>query len=116
VNPSNAAAFQTAAEVHRWRAEWWLHVERDVRGETAAGRRLTSEALRLNPNLANAMVTAAALDVVEAEAASDGRARRSLANRSLEALDRATELDPLLARDPARIADRARALAGAPTE
>ncbi len=109
LNPSNAAAYQTAAEVHRWRAEWSLHTERDVRPDTAAGRSLCERALQLNPNFANALLTAAALDVVEAEAA-PVVSRGALVSRGLANLERATELNPLLARETDRLAARARAM------
>jgi serine/threonine-protein kinase len=111
VNPANATAYQTAAEVHRWRAEWWLHTERDVRPETAAGRRMTAESLGRNPNFANALLTDAALDLVEAEAIP--RVRAELIPRCLATIDRATELNPSMARDAERLRERARSLAPA---
>ena len=78
--------------------------------EIATGRRLASQALRLNPNLANAMLTTAALDVVEASAATDPGRRRRLVASCLSLLDRASAANQMISRDAEQIADRARAL------
>ena len=66
LNPQNAAAYQTAAEAHRWRAEWLRSMRRDPNRDLTAGLRLTSAALELNPALANALITEAALLAVKA--------------------------------------------------
>ncbi|HPA82477.1 MAG TPA: hypothetical protein PLS95_16780, partial [Thermoanaerobaculales bacterium] len=67
----------------------------------AAGRRLAAQAVELNPSLANALVTDAALLLLQAEASSAPAQRRALVADARRALDRATELNPLLA-DEAR--------------
>ena len=101
INPQNAAGYQTAAEVHRWRAEWLRSLQRDPLPDIAAGRRLAAQAVELNPSLANALVTDAALLLLQAEATSAPAQRRALVADARRALDRATELNPLLA-DEAR--------------
>ena len=70
VNPRNAVAYQSAAEVHRWRAEDRLRQGLSIRTDVNQGRRLVEQALALNPGLASAMVTGAALTTIQAEAES----------------------------------------------
>ncbi len=96
-NAANAVAFQTAAEVHRWRALGLVTAGEDPSAEVAAGRRLTAQALRLNPGLASAMVTDAALLMIQARGSSDPGARRRLSSEAAAHLRRATRLNPLLA-------------------
>jgi len=104
VNPANAAAFQNAAEVHRWRAVWLSSQGLDAGPEIEAGRRLTARALEINPSLVNALVTDAALLLVSAEGARDPGRRDELVRRGLATLQRATEINPLVSRDAARLA------------
>jgi serine/threonine-protein kinase len=106
VNVQNATAYQTAAEVHRWQAEWLRSVQQDPRADLAAGRRLAARALELNPSLTNALVTDAALLLIEAEATESPPERRRLADDARRALDRAMELNPLLANEVASLYDR----------
>ncbi len=95
-NPRNAVAYQGAAEVQRWRAEDRLRRRLPVADEVAAGRRLAARALALNPGSANAMVTEAALGVIEAEDQNDPAARKATAAAAAAALERALAINPLL--------------------
>ncbi|MBP1644274.1 MAG: hypothetical protein H6Q03_2943, partial [Acidobacteria bacterium] len=106
-NPQNAAGYQTAAEVHRWRAEWSAILERDPAPDIAAGRRLAARALELNPSLANAMLTDAALQLLQAEAATAVSTRRRLMAEARSTLDRAERLNPLLGDEARALRERA---------
>jgi serine/threonine-protein kinase len=99
VNPRNAVAYQGAAEVHRWRAEDRLRRGLSIRSEVSEGRRLIEQALALNPGLANAMVTEAALSIIQAEAEGSGSTRTALAAQAADAVRRALEINPYLERE-----------------
>jgi len=106
-NPQNAAGYQTAAEVYRWRAEWLLSLQRDPQDDIAAGRRLAARALELNPSLANAMVTDAALQLLQAEVTVAPAPRSRLIAEARTTLDRAAQLNPLLADETSALRERA---------
>jgi len=106
-NPQNAAGYQTAAEVYRWRAEWLLSLQRDPQVDIAAGRRLAARALELNPSLANAMVTDAALQLLQAEVTVAPAPRSRLIAEARTTLDRAAQLNPLLADETSALRERA---------
>ncbi|HSN57090.1 MAG TPA: hypothetical protein VLT32_20640, partial [Candidatus Sulfomarinibacteraceae bacterium] len=97
VNPGNAVAYQSLAEVHRWRAEWALRSGRPVGHEVREGRRSAAEALRRNPGLAAACLTEAALLAVQAEA--DPARRPDLLREARARLVDAERLNPLISRD-----------------
>jgi tetratricopeptide (TPR) repeat protein/tRNA A-37 threonylcarbamoyl transferase component Bud32 len=109
VNPRNAVAFQGAAEVSRWRAEDRLRRGLSIRSDISEGRHLVEQALSLNPGLASAMVTGAALTIIQAEAEDAGSTRTALAAQAEDAVRRALEINPYLERETAdlrrRIAD-----------
>jgi hypothetical protein len=106
VNPRNAVAFQSAAEVRRWRAEDRLRRGQSVRGDLAEGQRLVERALDLNPELALAMVTAAALKTIQAESESSPATRAALAAEGADMLRRARSINPLLERETAALEAR----------
>ena len=99
VNPRNAVAYQSAAEVHRWRAQSRLDRGRSVRTDLNEGRRLVDQALALNPGLARALITGAALTIIQAEAEEPGRTRTALAAEAERTLSEALEINPLLERE-----------------
>ena len=99
VNPRNAVAYQSAAEVHRWRAQSRLDRGQSVRTDLNEGRRLVDQALELNPGLARALITGAALTIIQAEAEEPGRTRTALAAEAERALSEALEINPLLERE-----------------
>ncbi len=99
VNPRNAVAYQSAAEVHRWRAEDRLRRGLSIRSEVSEGRRLIEQALALNPGLASALVTEAALSIIQAEAEDNASTRTALAAQAADALRRALEINPYLERE-----------------
>jgi serine/threonine-protein kinase len=109
-NPRNSVAYQSAAEVHRWRAQWRLDQGRSVRAELLEGQRLIEESLARNPELANAMVTLAALKTIQAEAERDPRSRTALAAEASTSLERALEINPLLGRETEELRKRIEAL------
>ena len=110
VNPQNAVAYQSAAEVQRWRAEWRLNEGRSVRAELIEGQRLIEEALARNPGLANAMVTESTLNTIQAETEEDPRSRAALASEASAGLRRALEVNPLLELETAELRSRIAAL------
>jgi serine/threonine-protein kinase len=106
-NPQNAAGYQTAAEVHRWRAEWIHSTRGDPSRDISAGRRLVARSLELNPSLANAMITDAALLLLQAEVTPVTASQRRLVADARAILDRATELNPLVADEANQLRSRA---------
>jgi tetratricopeptide (TPR) repeat protein len=106
-NSQNAAGYQTAAEVHRWRAEWARSMQRDPSRDISAGRRLVARSLELNPSLANAMITDAALLLLQAEITAAPGSRRQLVDEARATLDRAIELNPLVADEANQLYRRA---------
>ncbi len=108
VNPENAVAYQGAAEVHRWRAEWALAEGRPVADEIREGRRHIREALDRNPGLAVALITDAALLIIQAE--SDRDRRSDLTRQAMVRLDEAQHLNPLILRENQLLVDRLDAL------
>ena len=96
-NPQNAVAYQSAARVHRWRAEWHLSEGRSVGADLIEGQRLVEEALKRNPGLAGSMVTDAALKTIQAESESNPRIRSALLSDAASSLRKALEANPLLA-------------------
>ena len=109
-NPQNAVAYQSAAEVRRWRAEWRLVEGESVVTELVEGQRLVEEALARNPGLASAMVTESALKTIQAEAEADSRSRAALAAEASAGLRRALEVNPLLVLERSVVALDARAV------
>jgi serine/threonine-protein kinase len=105
-NPQNAVAYQSAAEVHRWRAEWRLQQNRSIGTDLIEGKRQIEVALENNPTLAAAMVTEATLLVIQAESESDPRTRSALASQADGKLRQALEINPLLARETAELEER----------
>lgn len=106
VNPRNAVAYQGAAEVYRWRAEDRLRNGLSIRPDVREGRRLVEQALALNPGLASALVTGAALTIIEAEAEVGGPTRTALAAQADDAVRRALEINPSLERETAELRRR----------
>ena len=109
-NPQNAVAYQSAAEVHRWRAEWRQQQAHSVGTDLLEGKRQIEIALEKNPTLAAAMVTEAALLVIQAESESDARTRTALALQAAGKLQQALEVNPLLERENAELEARITAL------
>ena len=107
LNPQNATSYQTAAEVHRWRAEWLKSMRRDPVPEIAAGRVFIDRSLQLNPTLAKAMVTGSALLVIQAESTPAATARRQLIQDALASLNRAVEINPMLEHEARALRERA---------
>jgi hypothetical protein len=83
---------------------------RSVRSEVIAGRRMVEIALEKNPTYSLAMVTEAALLLIQAESEPDARTRRALASQADAQLQRALEVNPLLWRGTADLQDRIEAL------
>jgi hypothetical protein len=106
-NSQNAAGYQTAAEVHRWRAEWMRSLQHDPSQDISAGRRLVARSLELNPSLANAMITDAALLLLQAEVTAAPAPRTRLLAEARTTLDRAVLLNPLLADEANQLYRRA---------
>jgi len=97
VNPENSVAYQSAAEVHRWRAEWDLAAGRPVDAEIRDGRRHIRDALARNPGLTKALVTDAALLVIQAE--SDPARRPDIIRQAAARLEEAQRLNPQILRE-----------------
>ena len=97
-------AYQGAAEVHRWRAEWKLTQQRSVSDEVREGRKHIRDALSRNPGLADALVTDAALLVIQAEA--EPRGRTESLQQARVRLTEAQELNPLINRKTEPISRR----------
>ena len=95
-NPQNAVAYQSAAEVKRWRADWRLSQGLSVQTELVEGNRLVEEALASNPGLASAMITDSALKIIQAESEADPRSRSALVAEASASLRSALEVNPLL--------------------
>jgi serine/threonine-protein kinase len=110
VNPENSVAYQGAAEVHRWRAEWDLAAGRPVDDEIRDGRRHIRDALARNPGLARALVTDAALLVIQAE--SDRFRRPDLIRQAAARLDEAQRLNPQILRENQPLVERLDSLRG----
>ena len=111
-NSQNPVAYQSAAEVHRWHAEWRLAQGQSVRADLIEGQRLIERALQRNPGLANAMVTDAALKTIQAESESDPRIRSALSADAASSLRKALEANPLLAHETAELNQRIRKISG----
>jgi len=111
-NSQNAVAFQSAAEVHRWRAEWRLAQGRSVRADLIEGQRLIERAFKRNPGFANAMVTAAALKIIQAESEPDPRIRSALSSDAATSLRKALDANPLLAHQTVELNQRIRKISG----
>jgi hypothetical protein len=109
-NPRNSVAYQSAAEVHRWRAEWLNSQGRSIRSEIVAGRSLIERALARNPSSANAMVTGAALTIIQASAETDPTVRGALLGEARSDLRRALEINPLLEAETGDLRRRIEAL------
>ena len=109
-NPRNAVAYQSAAEINRWRAEHRLRQGLSIRADVREGRRLVERALALNPGLANALVTGAAITTVQAESESAEATRRALAAEADDALRRALEINPDLERETGELRRRIEAV------
>jgi hypothetical protein len=110
VNPRNAVAYQSAAEVHRWRAEDRLRRGLSIRTDLNEGRRLVERALELNPGLANALVTGAGLTTVQAESEASVATRRALAADAADTIRRALEINPSLEKQTADLRRRIEAM------
>jgi hypothetical protein len=67
-------------------------------------------ALAINPELASAMVTGAALTVIQAESESSPATRRALAAEASRTLGRALTINPLLERETAELSHRVTSL------
>ncbi len=110
VNPENSVAYQSAAEVHRWRAKWALGEGRAVEEEIREGRRHTRDALDRNPGSTAALVTDAALLIIQAE--SDPGRRSALAREATARLEQAERLKPSILRENQPLVARLVALRG----
>ncbi len=109
-NPSSAAARQTSAEVHRWRALALLEQGRSPQAEITAGLEDTDRALDLNPQAWQALVSRAALYSIKARAAASASERKRAATEAIASLDQAVAVNPLAAHDAAPIRSGAEAL------
>jgi hypothetical protein len=105
-NPQSAVAYQSAARVHRWRAEWRLSQGRSVGEDLIEGQRHVEQALQRNPGLAGSMVTDAALKTIQAESESDPRIRSALLSDAGASLRKALEANPLLAGETVELNER----------
>jgi hypothetical protein len=107
INPSNSVAFQTAAEVHRWRAEWLAAEGRGTRAEIEAGLRQAERALAIDPHQGNALLSKAGLLLIRAESGRTLARRRKAANQAKTLLAHAIAINPLLSRAAAPMIKRA---------
>jgi serine/threonine-protein kinase len=87
VQVHGAEAHAGLAELHRRRAEWQASRKQPITSEVAAGLRESDAALAVNPRLASAVLTSAALHLVLARTNKEARARAA------EDLERALHLD-----------------------
>ena len=94
------------ADPDRWQAEWRQQQGHSVRADLIEGKRQIEIALEKNPTLAAAMVTEAALLVIQAESESDARTKTALALQAEGNLRQALEVNPLLARENAELEAR----------
>ena len=104
VNAGNAVAYQSAAEIQRWRAEWALSQGLPVERRIRAGREYVRASPERNPGLALAQLTDAALLIIRAEA--EPASRRRWTAEAGSRLEEARRLNPMLSREIDALAER----------
>ncbi len=104
IRPTSAVAHQTLGEVSRWRAALLTLGSSELEREVSQGLLATARALELNPALASAMVTRAAL-LLERASSPGVRADRAV-DEARGWLLRAEQTNPLLGAEIAEIEAR----------
>ncbi len=102
----DAIALEAAAELHRWRADGQLHGGKLEPATLRAGRSATEVALRSNPRNARLLALDAVLILFEARLAPVER-RATLLSQAGQEFERAFDINPLLRREFAALAEEA---------
>jgi hypothetical protein len=108
LNPDFGEAYETRADLHRWEALWRVETGQAVGEEIQRGLVATDKALSINPGSASALALRGALWLIRAHERPAGAGRAEAARLSIESLEAALRMNPLLKREFGPLLDEAR--------
>lgn len=108
-----AEAYEAAADLCRWQADWRLQRRRPAQDAIRRGLAAVDRALSLDPKASRAVALRGALQLLQARGSRDARDRDRLARLAATSLERSIEMDELLEREFGSVLAEAQGLIGA---